>query len=204
MHHAIAIAWAAWTLYGNSVPVTQSPGELVELAMPTSSSKAVSFVTTQSDSAILGNLTGKTLSATLSLSVSGAPVFLYNYANQCSGNNFAFVRLYFTTTTGPYNLNHANSHETKYWWADFAYADLVNFENGSVTLSASLADPSQWGDALGHNGGDPAYTAAFQAAVSQVAQIGVAFGGGCFFDVGDYVKKGPGTAALHLLDYTAQ
>jgi hypothetical protein len=48
----------------------------------------------------------------------------------------------------------------------------------------------------------PRFTAAFYDAVANVHQIGLAFGGGCFYDVGVGVAKGGARADFHLKDFT--
>lgn len=72
-----------------------------------------------------------------------------------------------------------------------------------VTLTDTF-DPAHWSDAFGHSAADPNYTAAFLAAIANVQQIGVSFGGGCFFDVGIAVLPNTGTAVFHLISYDVQ
>jgi hypothetical protein len=66
--------------------------------------------------------------------------------------------------------------------------------NGSMSLQALLSDPSQWSDWNGQNG--LSVPVAFNAAVAKVNQIGVSFGGGCFFENGVTTSNGTGTFAL--------
>ena len=65
--------------------------------------------------------------------------------------------------------------------------------NGTATLTVPLT-PSQWSDWNGQNGAS--VTAAFNAAVAKVSQIGLSFGGGCFFENGVTTTDGSGTFAL--------
>ena len=58
-------------------------------------------------------------------------------------------------------------------------ADL--FPGGDKFLDASLTTPASWSDQAGQLGSD---TAAFAAAVADVQQVGLSFGGGCFFSNG--------------------
>ena len=67
---------------------------------------------------------------------------------------------------------------------------------GSATLTARL-DPSEWSDWDGHMGNsDTAHAAAFAEAVADVQQIGLSFGGGCFFANGVGTPNGSGSIAL--------
>jgi hypothetical protein len=50
--------------------------------------------------------------------------------------------------------------------------------------SVAIGDGSQWSDFYGHFGNDPAFSGGFAAAVSNVTEIGLSFGGGCFFESG--------------------
>jgi len=62
-------------------------------------------------------------------------------------------------------------------------------------------DGANWSDYYGHYGNDPAYSAGFNAAVSNVTQIGLSFGGGCFFENGVGTSDGSGIFTLNT--YTA-
>ena len=96
------------------------------------------------------------------------------------------MRLYFTTTSEPYVLNHANSNPFEYWWAEYADENLSNGNYtpalaGTYTLTAPL-DPSMWVNAFLQSGTD--YTNQFYSAAGRVAQIGLSFGGCVFLDTG--------------------
>jgi hypothetical protein len=58
-------------------------------------------------------------------------------------------------------------------------------------------DGSNWSDFYGHFGNDPAYAAGFNAAVANVTEIGLSFGGGCFFENGVGTTDGSGTFTLN-------
>src|SRR3954468_21084763 len=76
------------------------------------------FLTSHKGSGLLGNLSGKTVSATFT--VSGGPFTYYGEGtpeNPCGSP--ASARLYFTgDTTGKFAY-------TKYWWSNPVHADLV-------------------------------------------------------------------------------
>jgi hypothetical protein len=54
-----------------------------------------------------------------------------------------------------------------------------------------------WSDYYGHFGNDPAYAAGFQAALGNVTDIGVSFGGGCFFENGVGTTDGSGAFTIN-------
>jgi hypothetical protein len=198
-------SWNAYNLYGIPSGSTESTnGEAATLAIPIpiNDIEYVSFLTTSTDPNVLGDLSGKMIRATISISAIGVPEFIFNFEGSswdtCPAQ--ANVRLYFTTTGGMYDLDDANTNETQYWWADVAGTNLdVGLD---TTLTASLLDPSQWLDSQGNPGSNPQYTAAFFEAVQNVRQIGLAFGGGCFYDVGVGVAEDSGSAEFHLINYT--
>jgi hypothetical protein len=57
-------------------------------------------------------------------------------------------------------------------------------------------DGANWSDFFGHFGNEPAFSAGFTAAVSNVTTIGLSFGGGCFFENGVGTTDGSGTFTL--------
>lgn len=145
---------------------------------------------------LLGDMTGKSLSATLGITVTdGSPVFTY-YGEPDGCGRQANVRFYFQTDTG------GKFAETDYWWSNPVSVDLEDLSTGvDQTLVVSLSDPSAWSDYYGHFGSDPQYSAAFADAVKDVQLIGVSFGGGCFFENGVGVQPGTGSAIFRLMEY---
>lgn len=180
--------WIACNTAGKEVPVARATGDIGTLPIPGPKSRPsyVAFFTTQVESAILGDLTGKTITATFH--VDGAPAWGVGY-----GAGVATLRLYFTTTTGYYNLNNANAHPELYWYSYPLSFSMSSTDNSTITFSATL-DPSQW------LGGESNLTG-FAFAVSHIAQIGFAFGGTQFFDTGINAST---STTFHLLSYTAQ
>lgn len=136
---------------------------------------------------LLGDLTGKTVSATYTINGATGAFIYYGSSTGLPAN----VRLYFET-------NNNELGESQYWWSNPVFQPLAN---GGYTLTAPL-NPAAWSDRDGHLGTyNPAHTAAFNAAVSDVQQIGVSFGGGSFFANGVGTTDGSGT--FTLTDFTA-
>ena len=129
---------------------------------------------------LTGNLTGGTVNATLTVSgVNGT--FVDQNGGGCTPDSQT-VRLFFSTPGFAY---------TNFWWSNPIAMTLTG--NGTATLTVPLT-PSQWSDWNGQNGAS--VTAAFNAAVAKVSQIGLSFGGGCFFENGVTTTDGSGTFAL--------
>lgn len=195
----------SWANSGNYNP-SAAPGNVSAFTFPTARRSVAfpAFLTTVTEAALLGNLTGKSLSASVQLSKTGNPQFVYGGATPWSSWNScpvpANTRLYFSTNPNPYDLHDATLNEDRYWWS----------HSGVVTVDATLEnavlsdsfDPEHWSNAQGHLATDR--LAAFQAAVANVRQIGLAFGGGCFFDVGIAVLPNTGTAQFQLINFNAQ
>jgi hypothetical protein len=147
---------------------------------------------------VLGDLTGQTVTATVGVTVtSGQPQFTYFGAPDVC-DRAPNVRLYFRTN--PWGTP---QEETDHWWSNPTAVALEALQEGhDHTLTASLADPSQWSDGNGHFASDPVYTAAFFKAVQEVRFIGVSFGGGCFFANGVGTVPGTGRAFFRLMEFT--
>lgn len=177
-----AAKWKVWTYnpsnraFKGSVPTTSSGNVVATFPFP--ATPDVALLVTDHGSykgTLLGDLTGKTLSARVS--DSGGPFTYYGAntpGNPCAGT--ATVRFYFQTKSP------ASFAETDYWWSNPLSLPL-NGLTTPTTMSAPLT-PANWSDYNGHFGSDPTYTAAFEAAVKNVTSIGLSFGGGCFFENG--------------------
>jgi hypothetical protein len=139
---------------------------------------------TTGDKTLTGNLTGKTLTDTIT--VSGATdTFVTQNGGGC-GNPPA-VRFYFSTPGFSY---------TNFWWSNPVSYVLAN---GTVTLSAPLSDPSQWSDWNGEFGTQN--PSEFAQAVSKVQQVGLSFGGDCFFENGATVASGTALFQSQFSEY---
>ena len=206
-----------WVLYswgnsGNYIPSSApaQPGDIATFSFPVAKRNVAfpAFLTTTTMTNVLGNLTGKTITAAINLSITGNPVPCYGGNTPWSSWNLgglpANTRLYVSTNSAAYDLQDANIHENAYWWSSAPSAWVeISASTGTVTLTDTF-DLSHWSNAQGHSAADPNYTAAFQAAVSNVRQIGVSFGGGSFFDVGIAVLPNTGTMQFHLISYVVQ
>ena len=140
---------------------------------------------------LLGDLTGKSVTANFTISkVTG--VFTYYGEPSCAGpppdlGPLPNVRFYFQTS------NAGGFDETHYWWSNPVHYSLTG--DGSVTLTNPLT-PATWSDYNGHFGDLTGYTTGFYAALSNVTDIGLSFGGGCFFENGVGTTDGSGTFTL--------
>lgn len=135
--------------------------------------------------ALTGDLTGGTMNATVAVSgVIGS--FLDQNNGGCTPDNQT-VRLFFSSPGFAF---------TNYWWSNPVSVTLSG-NVSATTIAVSLSDPSLWSDWNGQLGNSSAsVTAGFNAAVAKVNQIGLSFGGGCFFENGVTTSDGSGTFAL--------
>lgn len=157
-------------------------------------STMTALLTTTTATGLVGDLTDKTVSATMSLTASGPVTYGFEGSSQNSCTTPANARLFFSTDSKTYSPNTAGKNETGYWWSHDVSVPMSGSISGA-TISVALL-PQNWSDANGHMGSDPAYTAGFNAAVAGVKQIGVSFGGGCFYDVGIGMTSGSGSFSL--------
>jgi hypothetical protein len=140
---------------------------------------------------LLGDLTGRTVSA--SVSAAGGP---FTYFGQGSPQNPcgtpANVRLFFQTKSS------GSFAETDYWWSNPVSLTLALIPS-ATPMSAPLTG-ANWSDYFGHFGNDPQFAAAFADAVKNVTSIGLSFGGGCFFENG---VGAPNGGLFTLWNFTA-
>lgn len=138
---------------------------------------------------LLGNLTGKTV--TMNFNVSGADSAFTYYGEGTPSNPCgtpASVRLYFeTSNAGGFDYSH-------YWWSNPASSVLSNGD-GTVTATLEPGEWSNWGGQVGSSVPDQ-----FNAAASNVTEMGLSFGGGCFFENGVGTTDGLGTFTLNSYD----
>jgi hypothetical protein len=137
---------------------------------------------------LLGDMTNKTLSATATISGLTGAFFYYGQPDACGGTT-SYVRYYFATS------NAGGFDETHYWWSNPVAAPLAT--NGPVVLTPVSTNGANWSDFYGHFGSDPSYSAGFNAAISNVTEIGLSYGGGCFFENGVGTTDGSGTFTLN-------
>jgi hypothetical protein len=175
--------WKVWNYnpsgraLNGGVPTAANPG-VATFAFPVDPNTALLATDHGSyKGSLLGDLTGKTITA--KVSDSGGPFTYYGQGGpgDCNPSTPASVRLFFQTN------NAGGFNETHYWWSNPVSLPL----NGLTTqtpMSQSLANPGGWSDFYGHFGSDPNFSAGYQDAVKNVTSIGLSFGGGCFFENG--------------------
>jgi hypothetical protein len=99
----------------------------------------------------------------------------------------ATTRLFFqTSNAGGFDFTH-------FWWSNPA---SVVVANGTLQVTANV-DPAQWSDWNGQFG--TTVPDGFNAAAANVTDIGLSFGGGCFFENG---VGAPGGASFTLNGFT--
>ena len=137
---------------------------------------------------------GKTISMNYQIDVTGSPVFNYliNPNNTCGSGSPGTVRLYFQQVGD--NLSGNGTYEFYRW-----FSTPATLAPGSNTLSVVLAG-AHWISVYGKAGNDPAAAAGFAAAIANIANIGMVFGGGCFASHGVNIQ-GSGTARFTVNSY---
>ena len=192
---------ASWTVYdynssGQIVPRTSAA------SMPaTITAGTVSFpfklntytaLLTTNDSKLTGNLSGKTLSTTISVS-GGTGTFQDQFSGGCIPDNKT-VRFYFASpnasgTTGAGTVG----FYTKFWWSNPVSVILSTDPQPAVAIAQLVDTPHAWSDWNGKfNDDSPQVMAAFQSAIRNVQTVGLSFGGGCFFENGVTTSDGGG------------
>jgi len=199
---------STWTLYSfaKGGVYNVSPTDM-GFVFPEWSRKAAfpAFLSTTTYSSVLGNLSNKTISATVTITAS--PSALFVFGGELSGWNTtdprpATGRLWFSTNATAYNVAEGMTNEHKFWWSETSYFVCTN-NLGTVTITDTL-DPLHWTSAWGHYGSDPSLIEKFNAAVANVRQIGIAFGGGCCYDVGVGLSPRGGPASFRLESFVVQ
>jgi hypothetical protein len=133
---------------------------------------------------LVGDQSGKTITATFTIADPGN-TFTYGGEPDGSGG-VANMRLY-----GDSASIVGTQVNTNYWWSDTAFRDLGN---GTFTLTAVIDPTTSWSDYDGQP--SSSNTAAFDAAASNIKDIGLSFGGGYFFANGVGTADGLGTFTL--------
>jgi len=141
---------------------------------------------TTKDPSLTGDLSGKTLTDTIGVSGDATNFMTQHNGGSCVSNVPAAVRFYFRSpsASGPSTGTPPAGFYTQFWWSNPVNMALVS-GNESQTIMASMSNPAQWSDWNGQNGSsNPAVMEAFLEATHKVLEIGLSFGGECFFETG--------------------
>ncbi len=188
-------ATGLWSIYninsgGASYTPKAAPGTDTSIAnFEFPSVATAALLTTSKDTTLLGDVSGKTITATFTVTASSDAVFIYGGEPDGSGAG-STVRLFFESNNGKFAY-------TNYWWSNPVHYSFVDGTSATVTLTVPLA-PGNWSDWNGQS--DSSVAAAFAQALTDVNQIGLSFGGGYFFANG--VGVSPGSASFSLTSYT--
>jgi hypothetical protein len=203
---------AKWTVYdynpsGQALAPRNSPG-----SMPaTTSGDTTMFdfladhftaLLTTTDKSLTGDLSTATLTDEISTSGPAAS-FVTQHNENCTSNVPATVRFYFvspsasgpSTGTSPPGTGGTTGagFYTSFWWSNPVNLPLTSGNQAPTTISADMSNPAEWSDWNGQPGVNPAVTAAFIEATQHVQQIGLSFGGTCFFETGARAVYGSGS-----------
>jgi len=140
---------------------------------------------TTTDPSLTGDLSTTTLTDTISVSGEALSFMTQHNGGDCVSNTPAAVRFYFRSpsASGPSTGTPPAGFYTQFWWSNPVHVALVS-GNDSQTIMAHMSVPSEWSDWNGQNGGSLAVTEAFLEATHKVLEIGLSFGGECFFETG--------------------
>jgi hypothetical protein len=141
---------------------------------------------TTKDPSLTGDLSTKTLTDTISVSGDATSFMTQHSGGNCVSNVPAAVRFYFRSpsASGPSTGTPPAGFYTQFWWSNPVNLQLLTGDQPSQMITANMAVPSEWSDWNGQNGSNPAVTEAFLEATHKVQEIGLSFGGECFFETG--------------------
>src|SRR5579863_3911184 len=110
---------------------------------------------------LLGNHDGESISAQINIA---GVLGVFTYAGEPScGNTISNVRLFFTSTGGPFAF-------TNFWWSDVPPGSAVLSGDASETLTATLDPTTPWSDWNGQP--SSGLVAKFDAAASNITSVG--------------------------------
>lgn len=140
---------------------------------------------TSTDPILTGDVSGRTVSDTITLSGDATTFQTQHNGGDCASNFPAAVRFYFVapSASGSSVGTPPAGFYTRFWWSNPMNMAMTK-GNDSMTISADLSNPSEWSDWNGQSGANPAVTEAFIEATQKVQSIGLSFGGECFFETG--------------------
>lgn len=205
---------ASWTVYdynasGQEIAPRNSPGSMP--ASTTGTTTTFNFLQdhytallTTTDKSLTGDLSTTTLTDQIQLTGPATTFETQHGGGDCVGNTPAAVRFYFvspaasgpSTGTSPPGTGGTTGagFYTRFWWSNPVNLQLLTGDQGSMSITANMFDPGEWSDWNGQSAATPAVTPAFMTAISHVQQIGLSFGGECFFETGvkaDYPAAPP-------------
>ena len=141
---------------------------------------------TTTDRTLTGDLSGVTLTDTISVSGDAASFKTQHGGGDCNLDVPAAVRFYFTAPSASRSTigTPPAGFYTAFWWSNPVHLDLTS-GNQNGTIFALVSDPNEWSDWNGKRPtDDPSVFAAFTKATQNVQSIGLSFGGHCFFETG--------------------
>jgi len=138
------------------------------------------------------------VNASILITTTGAPVFVYNLQPD---NNCAYpAHVRFLLQKKDDDLSGTNGKQYFRWWSNSATYQLAP---GAANLSAPLTDLSQWTSVFGEKANaNAAAKAGFQQSIANLRNVGFSFGGGCFYGHG--VRVSGGSARFALESYTVK
>jgi hypothetical protein len=185
----------AWTiLYSPGMPPHPTPqtggGWYVDLpGAPNSIHYLLAAVNTAASSSV---------DATILVTTTGAPVFVYNLQPDNNCTYPAHVR--FLLQEKGDDLSGTNGKQYFRWFSNSAAYQLAP---GAANLSAPLTDLSQWTSVFGEKANaSAAAKAGFEQAIANLGSVGFSFGGGCFYGHG--VRVSGGGARFAVNSYTVK
>ncbi len=165
----------------NSMPATTT---VATTTFPFKPGIYTALLTTK-DPSLTGDLSTKTLNDTISVSGDATNFMTQHNGGNCASNFPAAVRLYFRSpsASGPSTGTPPAGFYTQFWWSNPANVPLLS-GNQSQPITANMSNPTEWSDWNGQPASNPAVTEAFLEATHKVLEIGLSFGGECFFETG--------------------
>jgi hypothetical protein len=141
---------------------------------------------TTKDPSLTGDLSTKMLSDMISVNGDAASFMTQHNGGDCVSNTPAAVRFYFRSpsASGPSTGTPPAGFYTQFWWSNPVNMQLLTGSQPSQMIMASMSDVTQWSDWNGQPAINPAVTEAFIDATHKVLEIGLSFGGECFFETG--------------------
>jgi hypothetical protein len=89
---------------------------------------------------------------------------------------------------------------TQFWWSNPISVPLVTGNQGPVTISVSMTDPTMWSDWNGQGG--VTQPEAFSEATQKVQSVGLSFGGDCLFENGASALSNPSSTEQFSSNFT--